>query len=143
MKRTDRRSDCPINFALQLFGDSWSLLIIRDLMFKGKHTYAEFADSEEQISTSVLADRLKSLTASGIIRRTGAGRSTRYYLTKKGAELLPVLLDMIVWSGEYDADTGVPAAFVQRAISDRSGLLAEFQTRIMSDHEISQMSIAG
>ena len=82
MKRTDRRSDCPINFAVELLGDSWSFLVVRDLMFKGKRTYAEFAGSDEHISSSVLAARLRHLAEAGIIRRAGVGRATRYSLTR-------------------------------------------------------------
>ena len=69
MKRIDRRSDCPTNFALQAFGDSWSLLVVRDLMFKGLRTFGEFAASEEHVATNILADRLRRLQRSGIIRR--------------------------------------------------------------------------
>jgi DNA-binding HxlR family transcriptional regulator len=136
MKRTDRRSDCPINFALELFGDTWTLLIIRDLMFKGKRTYAEFAASEEQISTSVLADRLKTLVDAGVVRRTGSGRSTRYSLEQKGADLLPVMVDMIVWSARYDAATAAPDTFVSRAVDDRDGLLAELGALVAADHAL-------
>jgi DNA-binding HxlR family transcriptional regulator len=136
MKRTDRRSDCPINFALELFGDTWTLLIIRDLMFKGKRTYAEFAASEEQISTSVLADRLKTLVDAGVVRRTGSGRSTRYSLEQKGADLLPVMIDMIVWSARYDAATAAPDTFVNRAVDDRDGLLAELGALVAADHAL-------
>jgi len=136
MKRTDRRSDCPINFALEIFGDTWTLLIIRDLMFKGKRTYAEFAASEEQISTSVLADRLKKLVDAGVVRRSGSGRSTRYSLEQKGADLLPVMVDMIAWSARYDPATAAPESFVSRAVEDRDGLLAELGSLVAADHEL-------
>jgi DNA-binding HxlR family transcriptional regulator len=134
MKRTDRRSDCPINHALELVGDSWSLLIIRDLMFKGKHTYADFSASEEKISTSVLADRLRSLVDSGIIVRVGSGRSTRYELTRKGADLLPMLVEMIAWSARHDPLTAAPQAFVEQAKSDRDGLLAHLEAELIAHH---------
>jgi DNA-binding HxlR family transcriptional regulator len=136
MKRTDRRSDCPINFALELFGDTWTLLIIRDLIFKGKRTYAEFAASEEQISTSVLADRLKKLVDAGVVRRSGSGRSTRYSLEQKGADLLPVMVDMIVWSARHDPATAAPETFVSRAVADREGLLAELGSLVAADHAL-------
>lgn len=64
-----RRSDCPINFALEIFGDRWTLLIIRDLMFKGKHYYGEFSQMEEKIATNILADRLVLLEEAGIVTR--------------------------------------------------------------------------
>ena len=81
MKRTTRRSDCPINFALQTFGDGWSLLVIRDLMFTDRRTYTDFLRADEGIATNVLADRLKQLRALGLIRRRGRGRGATYALT--------------------------------------------------------------
>ena len=129
MKRTDRRSDCPTNYALQAIGDSWSLLIVRDLMFKGKTTFSEFADSEERISTNVLAARLSSLADAGIIVKRGSGKATRYALTRKGLDLLPLMVEMIVWSGRHDPDTAAPDDFLERAREDRAGLLADIESR--------------
>ena len=134
MRRTDRRSDCPVNFAVQLLGDSWSLLVVRDLMFKGKRTYAEFAQSEERISTNILADRLRSLGEAGLVRKQGRGRGTRYSLTEKGIDLLPVLVDMILWSARHDPATATPAEFVDRATNDREGLLADLREGLMESH---------
>jgi DNA-binding HxlR family transcriptional regulator len=134
MRRTDRRSDCPVNFAVQLLGDSWSLLVVRDLMFKGKRTYAEFAQSEERISTNILADRLRSLVEAGLVRKQGRGRGTRYSLTEKGIDLLPVLVDMILWSARHDPATATPAEFVDRATNDREGLLADLREGLMESH---------
>lgn len=134
MKRTDRRSDCPTNFALQAFGDSWSLLVVRDLMFKGKRTFAEFAASEEHIATNILTDRLRTLERSGIVRRDGTGRATRYSLTTKGVDLLPLMIELIVWSARYDARSAAPAAFVRRATRARAELLAEMRTGLAVEH---------
>ena len=67
MANQKRKSDCPINFALELFGDRWTFLIVRDMMFKGKHYYGEFLQSEEKIATNILADRLSLLELSGIV----------------------------------------------------------------------------
>ena len=134
MRRTDRRSDCPVNFAVQLLGDSWSLLVVRDLMFKGKRTYAEFAQSEERISTNILADRLRSLVEAGLVRKQGRGRGTRYSLTEKGIDLLPVLVDMILWSARHDPATATPAEFVDLATNDRERLLADLREELMESH---------
>lgn len=134
MKRTDRRSDCPTNFALQAFGDSWSLLVVRDLMFKGKRTFAEFAASEERVATNVLTDRLRTLQRSGIIRRDAVGRATRYSLAPKGIDLLPLMIEMIVWSARYDARSAAPAAFVRRAMHARAELLVEMRARLVVEH---------
>jgi DNA-binding HxlR family transcriptional regulator len=134
VRRTDRKSDCPINFTLERLGDPWSLLVIRDLMFKGKRTYSEFADSGERISTNILADRLRSLCSAGIIRKSGRGRSTRYSLTPKGIDLLPVLVEMILWGGRHDPGSGAPEAFLQRASGDRAGLLEELRAELIHEH---------
>ena len=134
MKRTDRRSDCPTNFALQAVGDSWSLLVVRDLMFKGKRTFGEFAASEEHVATNILTDRLRTLQRSGIIRRDGTGRATRYSLTAKGVDLLPLMIELIVWSARYDVRSAAPAAFVGRATRARAELLAEMRARLVLEH---------
>lgn len=140
MKRKDRRSDCPTNYALQVVGDSWSLLVVRDLMFMGKRTYSEFAASEERISSNILAARLRSLTEQSVIRKDGSGRTTRYSLTAKGLDLLPLMVEMIVWSGRYDPSTGAPAAFLQRAKEDRSGLLSALEQELRTSHDISSVT---
>ena len=98
------RSHCPTNYGLEHFGDKWSLLIVRDLMFKGKRHYNEFFESDERVSTSVLGDRLKSLEERGIISRSKDDikkSRIKYSLTKKGIALLPLMVEIIVWSGEY------------------------------------------
>src|SRR3954466_963625 len=99
MRRRHRRSDCPVHFALEVFGDPWTLLIVRDLMFKGRRTYTEFLRAEEGIATNVLADRLVLLEGDGIIvRDSTVGSSGGYRLTPKGVDLLPIMLEIIGWS---------------------------------------------
>jgi DNA-binding HxlR family transcriptional regulator len=110
-----RRSDCPINFALQIFGDAWSLLIIRDIMFFGKTTYGEFLKSEEGIATNILAARLRHLEEVGIVQKKAHAKDKRkdiYRLTPRGIDLLPLLLEMILWSAKQDPQTAAPPAFV-------------------------------
>jgi DNA-binding HxlR family transcriptional regulator len=116
MKQRHRKSDCPVHFALEVFGDAWTLLVIRDLMFKGRTTYGEFLRAEEGIATNVLADRLARLEEDGIIRKheapsRGAGG---YRLTEKGIDLLPILLEVIAWSAKHDPKTAADRAFVRR-----------------------------
>jgi DNA-binding HxlR family transcriptional regulator len=136
MKRTDRRSGCPINFALEAFGDSWSLLIIRDLLFEGKRTFAEFEDAEERISTNILAARLKALTKRGIISKQGRGRATRYSLTARGLDLLPLMLEMIAWSARHDPRTAAPKSFVRRLATDQPTVIAEIAAQVRAEHGI-------
>lgn len=98
------RSDCPLNFGLELFGDKWSLLILRDLMFFGKRYYNEFLSSRECISTSVLATRLDQLVDEGIIAFTSDPshkQKIRYHLTQKGIDLAPVIIEIGLWSDKY------------------------------------------
>src|SRR5690625_1956736 len=106
-----QRSGCPINMTVELLGDRWSLLVIRDVMFADRHTFAELhAHSEEGIATNILTDRLKRLTAAGVLRRTevsGSRNRVRYDLTERGIELLPVLTAIGGWGArhlEVDAD---------------------------------------
>lgn len=134
MKRIGRRSDCPINFALQVFGDAWSLLVIRDLMFTDRRTYTDFLGAEEGIATNVLADRLKQLQAQGLIRRPGAGRGATYALTEKGLDLLPAMLELISWSARHDPRTAAPPKFVARIRTERKALVRELQEGLRLGH---------
>ncbi len=100
------RSHCPVNYALEAFGDRWALLILRDIVFRGKRTYGEFLKSEERFSTNILASRLEHLTDAGILQRENDetdGRIGVYCLTEKGLDLIPVLFEMVLWSAKYDS----------------------------------------
>lgn len=131
------RSHCPINFAIEHFGDKWSLLIIRDLMFKGKRHYNEFFESEEKVSTSVLGDRLKQLEESGIISKGQdivKKSRIKYSLTKKGIDMLPFMVDMISWSGEYDNETEAGDVFLAQARDGREFLLKSIREKLQEEH---------
>ncbi len=102
-----RRSNCPVSCTLEIIGDKWTLLVIRDLIM-GKKTYSEFEQSPESIPTNILAERLKRLQSHGIVRRNQyQERPPRYAyeLTDKGKALKPVLLAMMKWGHENLADT--------------------------------------
>jgi DNA-binding HxlR family transcriptional regulator len=135
VKEPRQRSDCPISSALDLFGDKWSLLVMRDLLLRGKSHYREFLAAEEGIATNILADRLARLEAAGLIERTSDDPHTgkqAYYATPKGKDLIPLLLEMMVWSAKHDPRATVPAillaelekdlAAAARAIRDRGGI---------------------
>ena len=101
------RSDCPISCSLDIFGDKWSLLIIRDVMLRGKVSYSEFLESEEKISTNILANRLTVLEAENILRKdvSPANKSKFIYsLTQKGADLLPIVIEIMDWGAKYNAN---------------------------------------
>ena len=135
------RSHCPINFTLEHFGDKWSFLIIRDLMFKGKRHYNEFLEGGENVSTSVLGDRLKKLEAYGIISK---GKDTvrksriRYSLTKKGIDLLPILIEMIIWGGEKDRLTESPEEFMDQAAQNKEALINRIREKLIREHLLQQ-----
>ena len=119
------RSHCPINFVAETFGDKWTLLVIRDLMFKGKRHFSEFRASEEGIASNILADRLQKLEACGVVekRPDPAHRSKLIYeLTRKGRDLMPVMLEITAWSARYDARTNTPKSFLAAIERDRDGL---------------------
>ena len=104
-----KRSSCPITNMLELFGDRWSLLVVRDIHL-GKSTYSEFLASPEQISTNILANRLKQLEASGIIAKIAYQNNPvryQYELTEKGKDLLPVIRAMLDWAEKYMPDCQV------------------------------------
>ncbi len=142
MNKVKRRSDCPINFALEIFGDKWTLLIVRDLMFKDKMYYSDFLKSGEKIATNILADRLEILERAGIINKLQDPKNKTKYiysLTKKGLDLMPVLIEIVLWSAKYDPKTAAPKEFVTEARNDREGLIkrvkANLERRTLSRHK--------
>jgi DNA-binding HxlR family transcriptional regulator len=127
-KRMRACSGCPIDYALDIFGDRWTLLVIRDLVFGGKRHFREFIESPEGIASNILASRLKKLEQRGVISRRADPENRKqvvYELTEKGVDLIPVLLEIVRWGGTHDPDTAAPAAFVARVTSDRAALIQE------------------
>jgi DNA-binding HxlR family transcriptional regulator len=133
MKRRHRKSDCPVHFALEVFGDAWTLLIIRDLMFKQRTSYTDFLRAEEGIATNVLADRLVRLEEDGIIEKDEGATGGPYRLTTKGIDLLPIMLEVIGWSAKYDPKTAADRQFVRRLRRDRAGLEGEIRDRLRNE----------
>ena len=129
--RSEPRSGCPVGLSLDLLGDRWSLLVVRDMMVRGLRTFREFQASGEGIATNILADRLRRLEANGIIApepEENDARKINYRLTAKGIDLAPVLLDLLIWGSRYEKSSVTDA--VRRQIeADRDGLLAEVRRR--------------
>ena len=99
------RSHCPVNYALEAFGDRWALLVLRDIVFRGKRAFGDFVKAEEGWATNMLASRLERLIEAGILRRDEIGddaRKATYSLTEKGLDLIPVLFEMVLWSAKHD-----------------------------------------
>ena len=124
------RSGCPLNASVEILGDRWSLLIIRDMMLRGFRTYKEFLDSYEGIATNILADRLRKLVAHGIIATQpdpSDGRKLFYLLTAKGLDLAPVLTEMVLWAAAHE-DTG-NQALIRQIQKDKEQFLAAVRQR--------------
>jgi DNA-binding HxlR family transcriptional regulator len=136
MKHTHhRRSDCPINFALETFGDPWSLLLIRDIVYFGKHTYGEFVASEEGMATNILASRLVRLEHQGILSKTLSKKDKRkeeYVLTEKGLDLIPILVEVANWSAQHDPHTAAPAAWIALMQAEKEKMIGLIRETVQS-----------
>jgi DNA-binding HxlR family transcriptional regulator len=123
-----RRSMCGISTLLDILGDKWSFLIIRDMMFRGKNTYGDFIKSDEKIATNILANRLQMLENTGIIiKEEFPGNKVKniYKLTDKGRRLMPVLVEMILWSNEYYELSEKGQKFVESLKADKEGTMKQ------------------
>jgi DNA-binding HxlR family transcriptional regulator len=126
-----KRSDCPVNFAVETLGDKWSLVILRDIIFWGKHTYGEFLKSDEKIATNILANRLEYLEKEGLISKSphpDDKRKDYYSVTEKGVALVPMFIEMIAWSAQQETwqtmdhcnATPQQVSFVQKAATTKN-----------------------
>jgi len=128
MPLTERRSNCAVSCSLDILGDRWTLLVVRDLAFTDKRRFSEFAESTEGFASNMLTDRLQCLLEKGVIecRKDPAdGRSTLYRLTEKGLGLIPVLMELGRWGLMHDADCISPPGFLERMKRDPQGLRDE------------------
>jgi DNA-binding HxlR family transcriptional regulator len=120
-----------VGISLDLVGDRWSLLIVRDLMVRGMRTFKDFQQAGEGIATNVLADRLKKLEAAGVISaqpEPADRRKVQYRLTEKGIDLAPVLTELLLWGARYE-NTATPPELIAQLEVDRQGFLAEVRRR--------------
>ncbi|MDT9002096.1 helix-turn-helix domain-containing protein [Paucibacter sp. APW11] len=125
------RSGCPISIALELLGDAWSLLIVRDLMFKDRRTFNDFLHGGEGIASNVLAGRLRKLEAANIIEKKNDPEDARRYiyrLSPKGIDLAPVLVELVIWAARHE-DTDAPPALVRLMREDRETFLADVRRK--------------
>jgi DNA-binding HxlR family transcriptional regulator len=129
-----KRSHCPIAFALDIFGDKWSLLVLRDLLFKDKRRFGEFLAAEEGISTNILSERLARLEAEGLIAKSPDPENGRQYFyspTDKGLDLIPALLEVILWSAKHDPKTASPPAVTRRIQMERESFIQEVKNQFV------------
>ena len=120
------RSRCPINFALELLGDKWTLLIIRDLIFKGKSSFLEFRKSDEKIATNILSDRLRKLEQHGFIKKSVSAQNKskfEYSLQPIGQDLLPVLLELFAWGVKHNPELDFPKGFLKHFQNNKEQMI--------------------
>jgi len=125
------RSGCPVSVSLEIFGDRWSLLIIRDLMVRGYRTFKEFQNSGEGIATNILADRLERLRGAGIVSAEvdqEDARRVNYRLTEKGIDLAPVMLELLIWGARHEK-TGASCELIEHLTRNREQVLSETRRR--------------
>lgn len=132
MEAGKKRSDCPLGISLDVFGDKWSLLIIRDMMFGNKCTYNDFLKSEEGIATNILASRLKGLEENGVIEKSehpDSKAKVLYQLSAKGIDLLPVLMEIYIWAEKYYEMPSDLKATIKEAKKDKD----KFAKQVMKE----------
>lgn len=132
-RKSDEWSGCPIRYGAVIFGDVWSLLILRDITFKGARHYADFLKAGEGISTNILASRLTRLEEEGILTKVEDPENRARYvygLTDKGKALVPVLLEIIDWSETWDPQTEVPPEFATELRQDRGALARKIMSEL-------------
>ncbi|KFF26396.1 winged helix-turn-helix transcriptional regulator [Chryseobacterium vrystaatense] len=123
-----KRSDCPISSSLEIWGDKWSLLIIRDLMLKRECTYGDFLKADEKIATNILASRLQHLVKTGIIAKKDHPDSklkALYHLTEKGIDLIPLIVEINLWGEKYLSIPEERKKLVEKIKKDKEKFIRE------------------
>jgi DNA-binding HxlR family transcriptional regulator len=126
MKKAKKRSDCPVSCSLDIWGDKWSLLIVRDLMFAKECTYGDFLKSAEGIATNILASRLQALEENELIEKLDHPDSKAkvlYKLTKKGIDLLPIMIEINLWAEKYFTIPDDRRAMLKEVKKDKAGFI--------------------
>jgi DNA-binding HxlR family transcriptional regulator len=126
MLKSKRRSDCPVSSSLDIFGDKWSLLIIRDLMDAKECTYGDFLKSPEGIATNILATRLQNLEENKLIEKLDHPDSKAkvlYKLTRKGIDLVPVMIEISLWAEKYFSISPDRKAMLKEVKKDKAGFI--------------------
>ncbi|WP_144802596.1 winged helix-turn-helix transcriptional regulator [Maribacter sp. MAR_2009_72] len=134
MKALKRRSQCPISSSLEIWGDKWSLLIIRDLMFNKKLTYGDLLKTEEKISTNILANRLVMLENHGLIQKLVHPESKAkvlYQLTPKGIDLIPVIVEINLWAEKYFTLTEEKKSLIKEIKMDKEKFILDSMNSLL------------
>jgi DNA-binding HxlR family transcriptional regulator len=135
MKKVKKRSDCPVSCSLDVWGDKWSLLIVRDLMFAKECTYGDFLKSAEGIATNILASRLLALEENEIIEKLDHPDSKAkvlYRLTRKGIDLLPIMIEINLWAEKYFTIPDERKAMLKEVKKDKAGFIKAMSKELES-----------
>jgi DNA-binding HxlR family transcriptional regulator len=133
------RSCCPIAYSLDVLGDRWTLLILRDLAFKNRQYFQDFFGASEKIASNILADRLRRLERWNLIERhsdPGDGRRIRYFLTDDGLDLIPILIELTIWGSKRHPDPSVPVERAEEMSSDRDAVVRSYQERHREERDV-------
>lgn len=139
MKSGEKRSDCPISSSLDIFGDRWSLLIVRDLMLYKTRTYGDFLKSTEKIATNILANRLQLLEENGIIIKSPYPDNKvkgLYKLSSKGVDLIPALIEIALWGGKYLSNSDECSPFLKDVKKNKTKFLKNIMKKLPADDEV-------
>jgi len=139
MKSSEKRSDCPISSSLDIFGDRWSLLIVRDLMLYKTRTYGDFTKSEEKIATNILANRLQILEDKGIIIKLPYPDNkvkALYSLSPKGVELIPALIEIALWGDKHLSNIDGRSPYLKEVQKNKSKFLKNIMNKLSTDDQV-------
>jgi DNA-binding HxlR family transcriptional regulator len=132
MKELKQRSTCPVSTSLDVLGDKWALLILRDMVFAGKSTYGQFLQSAEKMATNVLADRLALLEAQGLLTKAvAADKKSKftYRLTEKGLDTVPIIAELLLWGARHGSTVVDPGLLAELQTGNKDAAVAKYQQR--------------
>lgn len=135
MKPITQRSTCPVSSSLDIFGDKWTLLVLRDMIFWNKYSFSEFLTSEEKIATNILTDRLNALHAEGFVTKKPSPENRSKYLykmTEKAIDLVPVLVEYVIW-GMKHTQSKVPGDLITRISKNKLKVIKELQEKLREE----------
>jgi len=133
MKEIKKRSACPVSSSLDIWGDKWSLLIVRDLIYSKRCTYGDFLKSDERIATNILASKLSTLEANGIISKMehpDSRAKVLYQLSEKGIDLLPVMIEIYLWGEKYFSLSEDHIQFLKKIKNDKESFIQDLKERL-------------
>ncbi len=142
MKPINSRSNCPISYSLDLFGDKWTLLILRDMILEDKSSFSEFMGSAEGIASNILINRLNTLHSQGFMTKRASSLNKSkflYTLTDKGIDLVPLIVDLIEWGEKYN-QTGEPKSVLNKLRKNRGKAIMEIQEKLRRKQALNELA---